>query len=96
MTQNIEKIQQLIPTISLEEEVLKVFVNMPDSLKIEVLHYAEYLLNKVINPSSSHAHEAVENNDIKKTYRKAGSMAGMISMADDFDEPLTELQAYMN
>lgn len=80
---------------SVDKKVLEVFANMPDALKIEVLHYAEYLLNKEIHePSSSNA---VENNDLpKQKYRKAGTMKGMIIMADDFDEPLAELQEYMD
>jgi hypothetical protein len=91
--------QQLIATISMDEsvdqKVLEVFANMPDALKIEVLHYAEYLLNKEIDkPSSSNV---VTNNDLpKQKYRKAGTMKGMIIMADDFDEPLAELQEYMD
>jgi hypothetical protein len=57
---------------------------MPDALKIEVLHYAEYLLNKGIEKSS------IANNDIpKKKYRQAGTMTGQIVMSEDFDEPLT-------
>lgn len=40
---------------------------------------------------------AVANIDTpNKKYRTAGTMAGMIIMADDFDEPLAELEGYMN
>lgn len=95
MEQTIEKTQESSEMISLDEELLKVFVSMSDSLKIEVLHYAEYLLNKEIGKQSDFP-VAIENNDTpKKKYRKAGTMAGMIIMADDFDEPLEELQEYM-
>jgi hypothetical protein len=91
----IQTTQQLSTTISVDEKVLEVFANMPDALKIEVLHYAEYLLNKEIDkPSSSNV---VTNNDLpRQKYRKAGTMRGMIIMADDFDEPLAELQEYMD
>jgi hypothetical protein len=95
MMHTIETIQETSSTISVDEKVLKVFTSMPDALKIEVLHYAEYLLNKVIDKPSS-SYRAVENNDTKKIYRKAGTMAGMIIMADDFDEPLAELQEYID
>ncbi len=95
MVNTIEKTQESSETISLDEELLKVFGSMPDSLKIEVLHYAEYLLNKGIGKQSD-SHVAVENDDTpKKKYREAGTMAGMIIMADNFDEPLEELQEYM-
>ncbi len=96
MVQTIDKTQESSSEISLDKDVLKVFASLSDSLKIEVVHYAEYLLNKEINPSSSSS-IAVENNDSpKKKYRKAGTMAGMIVMADDFDEPLEELQEYVD
>ncbi len=82
-----------ITNISLNDEVLKIFAKMPDALKIEVLHYAEYLLNKGTEKSSD---VAISNDDIpKKKYRQAGTMAGMIVMSEDFDEPLAEMQEYM-
>ncbi len=90
MQQTIIKDQESSTNISLDDEVLKIFAKMPDSLKIEVLHYAEYLLNKGIAKSS------IANNDVpKKKYRQAGTMTGLIVMSDDFDEPLTEMQEYM-
>ncbi|OIP78022.1 MAG: hypothetical protein AUK48_02520 [Oscillatoriales cyanobacterium CG2_30_44_21] len=79
--------------MSLDDEVLKIFAKMSDALKIEVLHYAKYLLNKGIEKSSS---IAIANDEIaKKKYRQAGTMAGLIVMSDDFDEPLAEMQEYM-
>ncbi|MCA6501193.1 MAG: DUF2281 domain-containing protein [Pseudanabaena sp. M135S2SP2A07QC] len=84
MQQTITKEQESSTSISLNDEVLKIFAKMPDALKIEVLHYAEYLLNKGIEKSS------IANNDIpKKKYRQAGTMTGQIVMSEDFDEPLT-------
>jgi hypothetical protein len=76
MQQTITKGQESITNISLNDEVLKIFAKMPDALKIEVLHYAEYLLNKGMGKSD----------DIpKKKYRQAGTMTGLIVMSDDFD-----------
>ncbi|MFN5263720.1 MAG: DUF2281 domain-containing protein [Pseudanabaena sp.] len=84
MQQTITKDRESSTNISLNDEVLKIFAKMPDALKIEVLHYAEYLLNKGIEKSS------IANNDIpKKKYRQAGTMTGQIVMSEDFDEPLT-------
>jgi len=93
MQQTITKAQEPIAKISLDDEVLKIFAKMPDAIKIEVLHYAEYLLNKGIEKSSG---IAIASNDIpQKKYRQAGTMAGLIVMSDDFDEPLAEMQEYM-
>ena len=93
MQQTITKNQESSTNISLDDEVLKIFAKMPDALKIEVLHYAEYLLNKGIEKSSG---VAIASDDIpKKKYRQAGTMAGLIVMSDDFDEPLAEMQEYM-
>ncbi|MBD2175498.1 DUF2281 domain-containing protein [Pseudanabaena sp. FACHB-1998] len=93
MQQTITKDQELSTNISLDDEVLKIFAKMPDALKIEVLHYAEYLLNKGIEKSSG---SAIASDGIpKKKYRQAGTMTGLIVMAEDFDEPLAEMQEYM-
>ena len=88
MQQTITKGQESSTNISLNDEVLKIFAKMPDALKIEVLHYAEYLLNKGIAKSSD---VAIVSDDIpKKKYRQAGTMAGMIVMSDNFDELLAD------
>ena len=93
MQQTITKVQESSTNISLDDEVLKIFAKMPDALKIEVLHYAEYLLNKGIKKSFG---IAIASDDIpKKKYRQAGTMAEQIVMSDDFDEPLAEMQEYM-
>jgi hypothetical protein len=90
MQQTITKDQESSTNISLNDEVLKIFAKMPDALKIEVLHYAEYLLNKGIEKSP------IASDDIpNKKYRQAGTMTGLIVMSDDFDEPLAEMQEYM-
>jgi hypothetical protein len=89
MQQTITKDQEASTNISLSDEVLKIFAKMPESLKIEVLHYAEYLLNKGIEKSSGFA---ISSDDIpKKKYRQAGTMTGLIVMSDDFDEPLADI-----
>ena len=88
MHQTITKDQESSANISLNDEVLKIFAKMPDVLKLEVLHYAEYLLNKGIAKSSS---SAIASDDIsKKKYRQAGTMKGLIVMSEDFDEPLAK------
>lgn len=65
----------------------KVVLNMPDSLKTELLHYAEYLLEKY--PNLKKTNERIEKG------HGYGSWAGQIIMSDDFDEPLEDLEEYM-
>ena len=90
MQQTITKNQESSTNISLNDEALKIFAKMPDALKIEVLHYAEYLLKKGIEKSSD---VAIASDDIpKKKYRQSGTMAGLIVMSDDFDEQLVEIK----
>ena len=38
---------------------------------------------------------STQSKDTPQIYRKAGSMKGTFSMAEDFDEPLDDLKAYM-
>lgn len=90
MVNTIEKTQESGKTVSLDEEVLKVFAVMSDSLKTEVLHYAEYLISKHSqNPEIS---SQLQN---PKKKRQAGLLKGKIWMSDDFDEPLEEMKEYM-
>lgn len=65
----------------------QVVLKMPDALKIELLDYAEYLLTKYQNITKS-----TEKPEKNHGY---GSWAGQIIMADDFDEPLADLEEYM-
>jgi hypothetical protein len=95
MTQTIEKIQEPSSTISVDEEVLKVFTSMPDALKLEVLHYAEYLLSKNVEQHDSNLIKAEEKSAEKKSL--AGCMKGtfVLPLPDNFDEPLVEFAEYM-
>ncbi|MEM1170368.1 MAG: DUF2281 domain-containing protein [Cyanobacteria bacterium P01_H01_bin.35] len=61
----------------------KIVINLPESLKTELLHYAEYLQEKY--PNNKQSTEKIEN------LRGYGSWAGKIIMSDDFDEPLEDL-----
>ena len=65
----------------------KVVINLPESLKKELLHYAEYLREKY--PNNKQFQEKMA------TDRGYGSWAGQIIMSDDFDEPLEDLAEYM-
>ena len=65
----------------------KVVISLPESLKTELLHYAEYLREKY--PNNQRDPEKIE------TAQGYGSWAGQIIMSDDFDEPLEDLAEYM-
>ncbi|MEB3214937.1 MAG: DUF2281 domain-containing protein [Nostocales cyanobacterium 94392] len=65
----------------------KVVINLPESLKMELLHYAEYLREKY--PDNKQSQEKMEAD------RAYGTWAGQIIMSDDFDEPLEDLLEYM-
>jgi len=65
----------------------KVVMNLPESLKMELLHYAEYLREKY--PNNQQFQSSM------KTAHGYGSWAGQIIMSDDFDESLEDLAEYM-
>lgn len=99
MVNTIENIQESSKTISLDEELLKIFDGMPDSLKIEVLHYAEYLLHKNTTENDSTNLVDADVSESKTTEKKTlfGCMKGtfVLPLPDDFDEPLEDFAEYM-
>jgi hypothetical protein len=60
---------------------------LPPNLQTEILHYAEYLAAKYT--------PAPQTETLSQTYRRAGTMKGMFTMAEDFDAPLEDLKDYM-
>lgn len=110
--------------MTVDTEILQTITQMPESLKLEVLHYAKYLIK---NHSKVTAEEKIPQKkrhlagSMKGTFKlplpedfdapmefldaeqKAalekkygyGSLAGQITMSDDFDEPLEDLKDYM-
>ncbi|NES74501.1 MULTISPECIES: DUF2281 domain-containing protein [Okeania] len=66
----------------------KVVINLPESLKKELLNYAEYLREKY--PNNQQFTEKIE------TVKGYGSWANQIIMSDDFDEPLEDLAEYIS
>jgi hypothetical protein len=67
--------------------ILEKLEELPESFQTEVLHYIEFLIEK-------YAQKSPQEKQTKKR-RVAGTMEGMIIMADDFDEPLEDLKEYM-
>jgi len=75
--------------MSTDTALWQAILNMPDSLKVELLHYAEYLL--------SNYKKTKESEEVPKKPRLAGSMKGtfVLPLPDDFDEPLADFEEYM-
>jgi hypothetical protein len=65
----------------------QIVINMPDPLRTELLHYAEYLVDKYTKSKI-----ADEQPEQQHGY---GSWEGQIFMSTDFDEPLEDLADYM-
>lgn len=73
--------------MTIDIKIFQILFKMPDSLKQEILHYAEYLLEKYGQPESPQ--------DPSNRVRGYGSWVGQIVMSDDFDRPLEDLDDYM-
>lgn len=66
-----------------EKLILSRIQQLPEELKQEVLHYAEFLQAKY------------NAQNRKPVNRKAGSAKGKYELAPDFDSPLEDLKEYM-
>ena len=66
-----------------EKAILAQIEQLPEKLKQEVLHYAEFLQKKYVSQKR------------KNKNRKAGSAEGKYKLAPDFDAPLKDFEDYM-
>ena len=66
-----------------EKAILAQIQQLPEQLKQEVLHYAEFLQKKYAAQKR------------KSKNRKAGSAKGKYKLAPDFDAPLEDFEEYM-
>lgn len=73
--------------MTIDIQIFQTILKMPESLKKEILHYAEYLIEKYTKPESSQ--------EQPERIHGYGSWAGQIVMSDDFDQPLEDLKEYM-
>lgn len=71
----------------IQPAILEKLESLPEPLQLKVLHYIDSLIKE--------QKQASEQEDSPTKYRVAGTMKGMIIMADDFDEPLEDLKEYM-
>ncbi len=74
-----------------ETKILKAVSQMPETLKQEILHYAQYLIEKYSQDLEEHE----ESEQPKQKRGGFGILKGKIWMADDFDEPLEDMKEYM-
>jgi hypothetical protein len=96
--------KQLGETPMTQAKILEKYEALPESLKTEVGHYIEFLLEKYVNPTggtrpngkdeNQHENQDENQQDLEKSHGY-GSWAGQIIMSDDFDEPLEDLKEYM-
>ncbi len=68
-----------------EQTLIQEIYTLPEHLKLEVLHFVQFLKQK----------QKVESEPAKPRKRKVGSTKGEIFMADDFDAPLEDFAEYM-
>ncbi|MBW4473605.1 MAG: DUF2281 domain-containing protein [Stenomitos rutilans HA7619-LM2] len=71
----------------IQAALLETLQKLPESLQLEVLHYAEFLVQK-------YPQDAIAVEPLQKK-REAGALKGRIWMSDDFDEPLEDFKEYM-
>jgi len=88
--------KQLGETPMTQAKILEKYEALPESLKTEVGHYIEFLLEKYVNSTGASRPKGKEENqqDLEKSHGY-GSWAGQIIMSDDFDEPLEDFKEYM-
>lgn len=77
--------------MTIESAILKNIEKLPDSVKNAVLLYTEFLA------SQYHKDNSEEIDIVPPKPRLAGSMKGtfVLPLSDDFDEPLEDLEEYM-
>jgi len=74
-----------------ETKILEAISQMPETLKQEILHYAQYLIEKY----SRNSEEQEELEQPKQKRGGFGILKDKIWISDDFDEPLEDMKEYM-
>ncbi|MDY7049736.1 MAG: DUF2281 domain-containing protein [Microcystis panniformis WG22] len=75
--------------MNVDTKILETVEAMPELLKIELLHYAEYLM------ANYQSDVIIEKPSFRK--RRSGILQGTFTLplSDDFDESLEDFQEYM-
>jgi hypothetical protein len=76
--------------MTIDTQIAQALEHMPDNLKHELLHYAQYLISNYNKDTS------VQESQTPK--RRSGILQGtfVLPLPDDFDEPLEDFQEYMS
>lgn len=67
-----------------EKLIISQLYQLPENLKVEVLHYIEFLKNQYNEKSTNKIHT-----------RKFGSAKGKYTLSPDFNAPLEDFKDYM-
>ncbi|MBD2620783.1 DUF2281 domain-containing protein [Microcystis flos-aquae FACHB-1344] len=75
--------------MNIDTKILETVEAMPEFLKIELLHYAEYLM------ANYQSDVIIEKPSLRK--RRSGILQGTFTLplSDDFDQSLEDFQEYM-
>ncbi len=101
MVQTIDKVQETSSSEAVDKGLLKVLASMPASLQVEILHYAEYLLQKNVgietNTNGDQLALEVSETEPPKKKSLAGCMKGtfVLPLPDDFNDPIDDFEEYM-
>jgi hypothetical protein len=101
MVQTIDKVQETSSSEAVDKGLLKVLASMPASLQVEILHYAEYLLQKKVGTETTTDGDqlALEISETEPPNKKslAGCMKGtfVLPLPDDFNDPIDDFEEYM-
>jgi len=68
-----------------EQLILRELHSLPESLKLEVLHFVQFLKQE----------KTMDTKQPVRAKRQAGMLKGKIWMAPDFDAPLEDFKDYM-
>ena len=68
-----------------EQAIIQEIHTLPESLKLEVLHFVQFIKQK----------QSIPTETAKPRKRQAGSAKGEIFMAEDFNAPLEDFAEYM-
>ncbi|RZM82746.1 type II toxin-antitoxin system VapB family antitoxin [Leptolyngbya iicbica] len=76
--------------MTIDTQIVQALEHMPDNLKHELLHYAEYLIANYAKDNSGQGSQPLK--------RRSGILQGtfVLPLPDDFDEPLEDFQDYMS
>ncbi|NJL92089.1 MAG: DUF2281 domain-containing protein [Coleofasciculaceae cyanobacterium SM2_1_6] len=83
-----------MPQTRVLENINQILEKLPEPIQIQILHYVETLGSQYAQETPSNNSETPEEIQAKKR-NGFGIWKGKISMADNFDEPLEDMQDYM-